>query len=396
MAPMQTPAPVPPGLPLRPPTELPPPTRLPPPPETRLVPAPPAPTPPRKRWPFVLVTAGVALFAALGGVIIGAALTDDDPPQVAAPVVIDRPSDQVAGGPLDVGEIVAKVQPSVVNITADGADGIAVGTGVILTTDGEVLTNAHVVGDADTVHVRLVGETEPRTATVLGRDPRNDLALLRINGASGLVPIELATGTIQVGDDVVAVGYALDLDGGPSVTKGIVSGLDRTLPSDDDVLDGLIQTDAAISSGNSGGPLVNNRGQLVGINTAVVRGGVDFAANNIGFAISLDEALPTVEALRSGAPLTPLPFLGVKIEDRVDGGEGALITEVVEGAPADAAGMQVGDVVLGVDGRAVTGADGLIAAIRDAAPGDTLTLDVERGGTRVTVQATLRERTDED
>lgn len=340
-----------------------------------------------------LVVALVALTGGLVGALIGVALADRSPARQASSVVVVRPSDVVEGTVLDVAGIVAKVQPSVVNITVKTADGTGVGTGVILSSDGEVVTNAHVVGDADKVVVLLVGETQPRSAVVLASDRGNDLALLRIESVSDLPVAELAAvGDVQVGDDVVAVGYALDLDGGPSVTKGIVSALDRTLPIDDNVLDGLIQTDAAISSGNSGGPLVNSRGQVIGINTAVASSGADFQANGIGFAISLQEALPVLDEMRAGGGGGPLPFLGVKIDDRVDGGGGALITEVVPDAPAEQAGVAVGDVVLGVDGQSVQGAGGLIAAIRDAKPGDVLRLDIERNGVLQTVEVTLVER----
>lgn len=378
---MVMPGPALPGFPVGPPRALPPPSLPPPPPRRR-----------RERTMWLVVTL-VALTGGLVGALMGVALADRSPSRQASSVVVVRPSDVVTGTVLDVAGIVAKVQPSVVNITVKTADGTGVGTGVILSSDGEVVTNAHVVGDADTVIVLLVGETQPRSAVVLASDPGNDLALLRIEGVSDLPVAELAAvGDVQVGDDVVAVGYALDLDGGPSVTKGIVSALDRTLPIDDNVLDGLIQTDAAISSGNSGGPLVNSRGQVVGINTAVASSGGDFEANGIGFAISLQEALPVLDEMRAGGGGGPLPFLGVKIDDRADGGGGALITEVVPDAPAEQAGVVVGDVVLSVDGQSVQGAGGLIAAIRDAKPGDVLSLDIERNGVLQTVEVTLIER----
>jgi len=378
------PAPGLPGFPAGPPLALAPPS---------LPPYLPPRRPDRTTW---LVVTLVALTAGLVGAWLGVALTDGGSARQASSVVVARPSDEVAGPTLDVGGIVAKVQPSVVNITVKTADGTGIGTGVILSADGEVVTNAHVVRDAEKVSVLLVGETQPRTAVVLASDVGNDLALLRIEGASGLPVAELANpGDVQVGDDVVALGFALDLDGGPSVTKGIVSALDRTLPIDDNVLDGLIQTDAAISSGNSGGPLVNSRGQVVGINTAVASSGADFQANGIGFAISLREAQPVLDEMRAGHGGGPLPFLGVKIDDRVDGGGGALITEVVADAPADQAGVAVGDVVVGVDGQSVQGAGGLIAAIRDAKPGDVLRLDIERNGAVQTIDVTLIERDDD-
>ena len=171
-------------------------------------------------------------------------------------------------------------------------EGVAVGTGVVVTTDGEIVTNAHVVEGATKIRVRLAGETEPRTARLLAADEGNDLALLRIE-ATELSRATFADPTsVHLGDDVVAIGFALALDGEPSVTSGIVSATERTIITPGgNALDGLIQTDAAISSGNSGGPLVNAAGEVIGINTAVFRNDDTTAATNIGLAISVSEAL---------------------------------------------------------------------------------------------------------
>jgi putative serine protease PepD len=306
-----------------------------------------------------------------------------------------RPAASLAGETLDVAGVVASVEPSVVTLTVRSSGGQGVGTGVILSETGEVVTNAHVVDGANEVLVRLMGQTEARPADVVASDPANDLALVQLRDIAGLAPARFAEpGSVQIGDDVVAIGYALDLDGGPSVTRGIVSALDRTLQIDSGALDGLIQTDAAISSGNSGGPLVNAAGEVIGINTAVARGGGQVAANNIGFAISVGEAVPVIDLLRDRAGLGPRTqgYLGVVIQDRLDGGQGALIAEVEPGSPAEAAGLEAGDVVLGANGRDVNGRDGLVAAIRDAGPGDELDLVIDRAGNRSTVSATLVER----
>jgi putative serine protease PepD len=377
-----------------------------PPPIPGIPPAPPtapvAPTARRSPWRRAIAVLSL-LVAVIGagavGVVLGTSVSD----QTAE---WQRPSNdrvEVAtdGAPLpalDVPAVLATIEPSVVTISADvdedGVAGRAVGTGVVLTADGEILTNAHVVEGATEVRVRFMGETEPRPAVVLAADPGNDLALLRVD-IDGLVPAVFAEpGSLQVGEEVVAVGYALGLDGGPSVTRGIISALDRTLLGDDGALDGLVQTDAAISSGNSGGPLVNARGEVVGINTAVYQGDATTAANNVGFAISTDEALPVIEALRAQAGGEPRVegFLGVGIDDRVDGGQGAIVVEVTEGSPADDAGFRVGDIVLEADGSTIAGSAGLIAAIRDAAPGDEVLVVVERDGELIELTATLVER----
>lgn len=347
-------------------------------------------------------------FSGLVGGLIGAALVggdDDDPRSAPVPVAttrVPRAPLEIPGDRLDVAAIVDAVAPSVVTITASAAgDDVGVGatgTGVVLSADGEIVTNAHVIAGFPTVAVLVAGESDPRTAAVVASDPNNDLAVLRVDDASGLVPALFAgPDEIQVGDDVVAIGYALQLDGAPSVTRGIVSALERTLETEAGVLDGLIQTDAAISSGNSGGPLVNALGQVVGINTAVARSGGSVAANNIGFSISIAEAMPVLDALRSGEGTVESPiaagFLGVDLGNRRDGGTGAVVLDVAPETPAATAGLQADDVVIAVDGVTILSAAGLAAAIRDARPGTVLTLDVVRGGEMVTVPVTLAERT---
>jgi putative serine protease PepD len=304
-------------------------------------------------------------------------------------------SDDPSLGATVVAQVVNKLADSVVTINSqvndESGQGEASGTGVVLTSDGEILTNAHVVEGATKVSVRFAGETEPRTATVLASDPGNDLALLKIE-ATNLKPATFAQpGTIRIGDQVIAIGYALALDGGPSVTSGIISALKRTIITESGALNGLIQTDAAISSGNSGGPLVNLRGEVVGINTAVARSDVNQAATNIGFSISVDEIVPVLEQLRSQASGVARQegFLGVGLAARTDGGQGAIITSVQPDSPASLAGIQEEDIVLSVDGEPIDGQAGLVAAIRDAAPGQTVEIEILRGATRLTVKATL-------
>ncbi len=368
---------------------------------------PPEPTPPRSSRPWLRRLALVAVVAVgmVGagavGAVIGRGLDDDPaPPQRASTVAIDvgetRDGDLPA---IDVAAVADRIAPSVVTISADievpglGSGG-SVGTGVITTSDGEILTNAHVVEGAAEIRVRLTGESEPRAAELLALDAGNDLALLRIAG-DDFVPATFAEPeSVRIGDEVVAMGFALDLDGAPTVTLGIVSALERTITTEDGALDGLIQTDAAISSGNSGGPLVNALGEVVGINTAVARGDFSVAATNIGFAISVGEALPIVEDLRGRAEgeVRLEGYLGVSLDDRRDGGQGAVIVEVQEGFPAEAAGMRDGDIVIDVDGQTVDGAAGLIAAIRDKEPGDPAEITVVRDGETVTLTATLVER----
>ena len=177
-------------------------------------------------------------------------------------------------------------------------------------------------------------------------------------------------------------------------SPSIVSALDRTIVTAGGALDGLVQTDAAISSGNSGGPLVDALGQVVGINTAVARGDATVAASNIGFAISVAEALPIVESLRDQANGTPRDegYLGVGLDDRRDGGQGAIIAQVEDGTPAAAAGLLPGDIVIAVEGTAIDGGAGLVAAVRDQEPGDELEIRIIRGGEVLTVDVVLTNR----
>jgi S1-C subfamily serine protease len=352
---------------------------------------------------WVAVIAVVAFVAGLAGAVFGDQVADwiDEPPQRASDEPIDVAAPRTTGSEpasLDVAEVVDYIAPSVVTVSADVANGTSVGTGVIISSDGEIVTNAHVVEGAAAVRVRLAGESEPREVNVLAADLGNDLALLRMSG-SGFQPATFADPAgVRIGEEVVAIGFALGLDGEPSVTLGIVSALDRTLGSQDVYLDGLIQTDAAISSGNSGGPLVNAAGEVVGINTAVIRDTLTTAAQNVSFAISVEEALPIIESLRERArgeaDAPEDAYLGVGLEDRTDGGQGVVVTSVEPDTPAAAIGLQSGDLIVAVDGAPTDGSAGLIAAIRDHEPGDDVTVTIVREGEETTLAVTLTDRPD--
>ncbi|MEO6158521.1 MAG: trypsin-like peptidase domain-containing protein, partial [Ilumatobacteraceae bacterium] len=251
---------------------------------------------PRKLVVAAVVVIVAAWVAGLAGAMVGTRLaaSNDNPPRRPSKlgVVVGSPR-SAPFAEIDVQSVADHVGASVVAIQVVMANsrgvGQSIGTGVIITSDGEILTNAHVVEGASTANVRFPGETEPRKATVLAVDTDRDLALLRVD-ATGLDAVTFADPhNIQVGDQVVAIGYALDLEGDPSVTLGIISGLNRSLATGNGVLKGLVQTDAAISSGNSGGPLLNAKGEVVGINTLVALAPDGAAANNVGFAISSSE-----------------------------------------------------------------------------------------------------------
>ena len=295
----------------------------------------------------------------------------------------------------DIQSILAKVQPGTVYIHTQATRGgrffptQGAGTGVVLTGDGEVLTNAHVVAGATAIKVNLAGETQSRDATLVAADASKDIALLKIIGASNLKTVELGnSGDLRVGADVVAIGNALDLKGGFTVTRGIVSALNRTIGAEDGTdLSGLIQTDAAINPGNSGGPLVNAGGQVIGINTAV-----DGQGQNIGFAIAIDTVKPMLESLRSGRSTTSSPRAYMGVTSQAVDGTGATVVEVGPGTPAAAAGIQPGDVIVALDNQPVTDPDSLSSAIGAKKPGDRVTVTYQRAGARSTAQITLGTR----
>jgi S1-C subfamily serine protease len=357
----------------------------------------------RPGWLLVAVVAALLGAAAGGGV---AALLDDD-----APGTVVRYSGNTSRieRPQDIQGILAKVQPGVVAIRTSSFTGQdlfgfgqqpvrGAGTGMIVSADGDVLTNAHVVNGATSIEVTLFNEKEPRQADLLGSDPTSDVAVLKIRDARGLPTVKLGdSDAIRVGDSVVAIGNALALPGGPSVTLGIVSAKDRTIDAEDEHLTGLLQTDAAINPGNSGGPLVNAEGEVVGMNTAI-RGD----AQNIGFAIAMNTIKPKLEGLKSGrGTVTSTAFLGVNaqtltpdIREQFDfsAEQGAIVVSITAGSPAENVGLRRADVITRFDGKDIETADALVDAVRALKPGDKVSLTFVRGEQERTVTATLGSR----
>jgi S1-C subfamily serine protease len=252
------------------------------------------------------------LFAATAGGLVGALvasgtllLRDDSDGTTAtrqtSPVQsTSTPAAQGAQG--DIAAILAKDVPAVVAVTTDGGPGLGrssgggAATGFVIDPAGIIVTNDHVVDSARSISV-TTSDNQRFAARVLGEDPSSDLAVLKVDGTSPAA-IELGdSNQVQVGDDVVAIGNALDLDGGLSATRGIVSGLHREIPTQNGRLTGLIQTDAAINPGNSGGPLVDAQGRVIGINTAIAN---PSTAQNVGFVIPISQAKPIIDRLRGG------------------------------------------------------------------------------------------------
>src|SRR5947207_10328078 len=280
---------------------------------------------PKRSAPLWIVAVVAALIgASVSGGIVGATrgaktkLVNGATPVAASTSASSSNSSSappVAGGS-QVRDVLAKVEPAVVTITTNSG----AGTGMIISADGEILTNAHVVGRSTTVKVTLFKETSSRTADVIGVGNANtgpDVALVKIRNASNLPTVTLGdSDKINVGDDVIAIGNALDLAGSPTVTKGIVSATDRSLP-DAGTSDTYVQTDAAINPGNSGGPLVTGDGTVIGMNTLVIQdAGNNEAAQNLGFAIAVNEIKPLISNLEKGGQLTTGngAYLGVASE----------------------------------------------------------------------------------
>ena len=306
-----------------------------------------------------------------------------------------------------VAAVAAEVLPSVVSIEVRSAQGEGTGSGFVLRDDGYILTNNHVVsaggtiadGAAEIVVVFSDGSEEP--AELVGRTSEYDLAVIKVD-RQGLAPLVLGdSDDVVVGDPVVAVGAPLGLQG--TVTTGIVSALNRPVSAGsaaETAFINAIQTDAAINPGNSGGPLVDANGEVIGINSAIAqRPGVTAASGSIGlgFAIPSNQARRTAEELIETGRAT-YPVIGVLLDQRYTGEGVQVSTEpqngsppVTPGGPAEAAGIQPGDVIVAIDGRPVTEADELIVAIRAKAPGDAVTLTIRADGGDREVRVVLDE-----
>ena len=313
--------------------------------------------------------------------IVTSAPAVDDEPEVqentAAPIETPE-SPEIAEIDEPVTAVAVAVSPSVVRIdTATGT-----GSGIILDTEGLVVTNAHVVNGVQTVDIRLADGTRA-SGTVLGSDPNVDVAIVRIEGGVILKKAEFASSdTVQVGQLAVAIGSPFGLE--QSVTAGIVSAINRAVQHAN-VVDGsltvveMIQTDAPINPGNSGGALADRQGRVIGMNTSIRTDGVVAGNLGVGFAIPSDTFLLIAERIVNGESLD-VGFLGISGQNPALGRAGALIIDVVEGSPAWEGGLNSGDLVIAVDGSPILGMSELAAKIRLTSPGTPVEVEVIRNG----------------
>jgi S1-C subfamily serine protease len=367
----------------------------------------------------------VALAAALVGALVGGgivALVGRGGGSTTVKVVSAGPA--LLNGTTNIESVLDRVLPSVVSIDAKspepaspsifgGGSGVQEdqGTGMIITSDGEVVTNNHVIAGATDITVTLYGSLKALPATLIDTDPVNDVALLQIQNQSNLPTVTYGdSDRTQVGDAVVAIGNALGLSAGtPTVTQGIISAKGRTVQASDstgtstETLTNMIQTDAAINPGNSGGPLVDSSGMVIGMNTAVASNTEGTSqAQDIGFAIPANKITQLLPELRNKSIGSSSPsgtgYLGVQIETLTSQvrnaynfvpTQGAVVLQVTSGSPADIAGLRQGDVIVSLDGKAITSADQLGTAIQSDKPGQQVTIGLYRGRTRKKVVATL-------
>jgi S1-C subfamily serine protease len=336
---------------------------------------------PRRRRMMTAVLAAVIAFAGGAGITAWA---------------VGVPGTSIGGAlgnkTLSTASIVQKTDPAVVDIvsTLGGLGAQSAGTGIVLSSSGEVLTNNHVIDGATSIRVTDVGNGRTYSATVTGYDARHDIAVLRMSGASGLKTATLGdSATVGLGQKVVAIGNAGGRGGLPSVATGHVTGLGKSITAVDqgsgssERLTGMIRTDANIQPGDSGGPLLNTQGQVIGINTAASTGATQApAGGQQAFAIPITRAVTTAHQIDSGQAsdtvhIGPTAFIGVQISSQAGPGGssgGAPVAGVVPGAPAASAGIAAGDVITAIGGQAVTSPTSLRDHLIAHHPGDTVSV----------------------
>ena len=335
-------------------------------------------------------------------VTLAAAACIPDPEPTPEPV--ETPAPTPTARPSSVAEVAEHSLPAVVSLITGavdltqfldpGSQADFTGSGVIISEDGLIVTNSHVVRGANFILVTLT-DGQTFNAEIVGTDPISDLAVIKVD-AQGLPTLEFGdTESLRIGEPVVAIGNAMALEGGPTVTSGVVSALGRSVSLSDGELSDLVQTDAAINPGNSGGPLLNLESEIVGINTAVDRTqpGIGFAVGTHTINRVVDQLITRGEVVRGFLGVT-LATVNPGISARFDLGidEGVLITNVLRNTPADEAGLEPRDVAIRFDGEILTTSDEFIHLIRTSPTGDELQLTVIRDGEEMTLSVVLAVR----
>lgn len=367
--------------------------------------------------PFVLgiVAAIILIGAGVGGTLFYQSAINSHPGITPHQTVKNDGNALTTASETTIAAVAKKASPSVVSIVtqiqdqssiwSSGGTEEAAGSGIVVSSNGIILTNKHVVSGANKVQVILSDGTTYNDVTVIGTDPLNDLAFLKVNGVNNLTAATLGdSSTINIGQEVVAIGNSLG-EYQNTVTSGIISGLGRPLTAQNETgsstenLNDLIQTDAAINPGNSGGPLLNSAGQVIGINTAVAQD-----AQGIGFSIPINSAKGILKGLLAGGTTIKRSYLGVRYipvnaavekQYKLSVSEGAYVyatgnqPAVVSGSPADKAGIKSGDVITKVNDVEVGPHGDVSSLISEYAPGDTIDLTINRGGQTQTVTVTL-------
>ncbi|HEY2127828.1 MAG TPA: trypsin-like peptidase domain-containing protein [Streptosporangiaceae bacterium] len=369
------------------------------------------PEPPRRRGPRALVYVVVAVVAAAVGAGTVVALNQNSQkPNSVSSQQIPSPNRNAAGNAntsaLNEQSVANKVEPGVVDINSQlkFENGAAAGTGMVLSANGLVLTNNHVVDGSTSLHATLVTGGKTYRAQVLGVDPVDDVALIKLEGASGLKTVSVGdSAKVTLGTGVVAIGNAGGTGGNPTVTSGSITALNRTITASDsgsgansETLHGMLQTNAPISAGDSGGPLANAAGQVIGMDTAANSQSLGGAGTNQGFAIPINKALAIAKQIAGGKAgphilIGQSGFMGIGVDSisdaqqclansgiganyQVPAKSGALICSVYPGTPAAKAGLVAGDVITTVNGQPVSSANGLTTTMRKYKPGSTVSI----------------------
>ena len=351
------------------------------------------------------------LVAALVGGLAGhyASTSNSGPGGVTIDAVTNKPGVGYLPGGMSIPKLINKALPSIVSIDVKGQGQEDQGTGMVITKNGLVITNNHVIAAAvngGTITVTRTGSTKALPATLVGTNPIDDVALIRINNIAGLTPVTFGdSNDLVVGDAVVAIGNALGLAAGtPTVTSGIVSALGRTVTAgssnSSETLSNMIQTDAAINPGNSGGPLLDSSGDVIGMNTAVAGTLPDgTSAQNIGFAIPDATIESLLKQLKAGESVVNHgAFIGVEITSMTPSlqqeygftvSSGAVVMSVISGTGAATAGVKQGDIIVGINKTTIGSAQDVGSVVSALRPGDVIALHVVRGKKHLTINVTL-------